>query len=293
MNNSTGINSESYWDSRFDGNWESCQGPEQSRFFASLAIKNLPGWLISQIRKESLTLVDWGCAQGDGTDVWAGYIDTKQLAGVDISMIAVEQASHRYPSIRFLTEDWLSENYVQQEVFDVVFSSNTLEHFHTPYDTLQVLLPHARKAIVLALPYRELTRHHEHFFTFLPDNIPLVLPGGFRLVWSQVADCSQIPSAFWGGDQIILIYADPAWVDGIGLTLRDVRIEQDDSSTKICRLDTQVNAFAREVAEKDRSSRELSSEVQHLTEELQLERNKTLWQHIKEKGYRKWIRRSV
>ncbi len=146
------INSESYWDGRFSKDWDTCEGPRQSRFFARLAIENLPSWLIDQIRHQSLTLTDWGCAQGDGTDVWASYVESQQLIGVDFSRIAIEQAMGRYPAIRFLAENWLDESVGEIESSDIVFSSNTLEHFHKPYEVLLAICKRAKKAIVLALP---------------------------------------------------------------------------------------------------------------------------------------------
>lgn len=232
------INSDSYWNTRFAENWEACEGPKQSRFFARIAVEHLPHWLMEQLKRQSLTLADWGCAQGDGTNVWASYIDAQQIVGVDFSSMAIEQAVQRYPAIRFINEDWLEEGGEQRETFDVVFSSNTLEHFHKPYETLHAICSRAKKAIVLALPYKEIERIDEHFYSFLPENIPLQLANGFRLIWSRVVDCRPLPKTLWSGDQIILAYADPKWLDSLRLTLNDCHIEQIDASTEIARLNT-------------------------------------------------------
>ncbi len=252
------INSDAYWDSRFVEDWESFQGPAQSRFFARLAIENLPRWLIDQLQRQPLTLCDWGCAQGDGTDVWASYVDSDRITGIDFSSVAVDQALKRYPAIRFLNEDWLAAQPGEQSVFDVVFSSNTLEHFHKPHAVLKSLCSRATKALVLALPYRELDRHHEHFYTFLPDNIPTAINGGFKLVWSRVVDCRQISNTLWGGDQIVLVYANSDWTDALRLTLRDFGIEQSDFAAKIVSLnqavterDGQITSLNQAVAERD------------------------------------------
>ena len=252
------INSNSYWNARFAENWEPCQGPAQSRFFARLAIENLPRWLIDQLQRKPMTLCDWGCAQGDGTDVWANYVDSDRITGVDFSAIAVEQAAQRYPAIRFLNQNWLEAQQDELPVFDVVFSSNTLEHFHRPYAVLKTLCSRATKALVLALPYRELDRHHEHFYTFLPDNIPTAINGGFKLVWSRVVDCRQISNTLWGGDQIVLVYANSDWTDALRLTLRDFGIEQSDFAAKIVSLnqavterDGQITSLNQAVTERD------------------------------------------
>ena len=241
-------NSDTYWNSRFSEDWESFKGPTQSRFFARLAIENLPGWLIDQLQRQSLTLCDWGCAQGDGTDVWASYVDSERITGVDFSSIAIEQAAQRYPSIRFLNEDWLAADLGERSVFDVVFSSNTLEHFHKPYDVLEILCSRMSKALVLALPYRELERHHEHFYTFLPGNIPSVIGGKFRLIWSRVVDCRQLPNTLWGGDQIVLVYTNSCWFDNLKLNLQDCRIEQNDFTTEVICLNQAVTESEEKIA---------------------------------------------
>lgn len=262
------INSDSYWNTRFAENWEACEGPTQSRFFARIAVEHLPRWLIEQLKRQSLTLAEWGCAQGDGTDVWSSYIDTQQIVGVDFSSVTIEQAARRYPAIRFINENWLTEDDDQGETFDVVFSSNTLEHFHKPYDALHAICSRAKKVIVLALPYKELERIDEHFFSFLPENIPLQLSNGFRLICSRVVDCRAFPKTLWSGDQIFLAYAAPDWLDSLKLTLSDFYIEQFDVVTVIDRLntslgkrDTQIASLIQSIADRDAQNSSLSRSV--------------------------------
>jgi SAM-dependent methyltransferase len=268
MKETTMTNSASYWNTRFANNWESCGGPSQSKFFARLALDHLPHWLLMVIRRQSLTLVDWGCAQGDGTDVWASYIDTEQLTGVDFSSIAIEQATQRYPAIRFINEDWLAGESGNPQVFDVVFSSNTLEHFHKPYDILCTLCHRAKKSIVLVLPYQEMDRIDEHFFSFLPENLPLVLPNGFRLAWSRVVDVHQLAGTLWGGDQIILVYAEPRWLDNLELTLSDCRIEQSDRSTQIKQLNASLAERDGQIANLTQTIAERDGQIANLTQAI-------------------------
>lgn len=249
MTDATTINDGTYWDHRFATDWESFEGPRQSRFFAKIAIDHLPKWLLDQVRQKSLTIADWGCAQGDGTDVWAGYVDSRQITGIDFSPLAIGQASQRYPAIRFVSSDWMDESRVDPEMFDVVFSSNTLEHFHRPYDVLQVLGKKARNAIILALPYQERDRISEHFYSFLPENIPLVLPNGFRLVWSRVIDCSALPDTLWNGNQIFLVYAATEWFNGLNLALKDQHIESQDSDSQMGILARLSDGFKSQTAD--------------------------------------------
>ena len=64
------VNSNAYWDGRFQNDWEANEGPAQSRFFCALVLDALPAWVIRFIRDEQLSVLDWGCAQGDGTFTW-------------------------------------------------------------------------------------------------------------------------------------------------------------------------------------------------------------------------------
>ncbi|WP_150124158.1 glycosyltransferase [Cupriavidus nantongensis] len=266
MNTPKIINSNSYWDTRFSGNWEDFEGPRQSRFFARIAIEGLPQWLMDQIKRQGLTLADWGCAQGDGTDVWASFVPAEQVAGVDFSSVAIRQAAQRYPTVRFINADWLAGSDAQHETFDVIFSSNTLEHFHRPYDVLKTISGRARKAIVLALPYREFDRIEEHFFSFFPENIPSQLANGFRLTWSKVVDCRSMQDTLWAGHQIILVYANSEWTSELALTLNDCHVEKDDVATQVNILKSEAAARNGEIADLARTLERRVDQIADLTQ---------------------------
>lgn len=255
------INTDSYWNTRFANDWETLAGPIQSRFFSRLAIENLPRWLIDQLQHSAFTLADWGCAQGDGTDVWASYIDARKIVGIDFSNVAIEQAKKRYPALRFATEDWLSHRPTDPDIFDVVFSSNTLEHLHEPYIALNRLCERASKAVVLALPYKEWERGEEHFFTFLPDNIPAKIHDDFRLVWSRVVDCRPYQNTPWAGDQVILVYAKSSWIDTLGLSLGDLRVEQIDAQSEVAALTRAINERDARIVNHDRLIAERDEQI--------------------------------
>ncbi|MCC6921821.1 MAG: methyltransferase domain-containing protein [Nitrosomonas sp.] len=260
------VNSSIYWDGRFSDNWEACDGPQQSRFFTKLAIENLPSWLIEQIRRQSLTLADWGCAQGDGTDMWASYLPENLLTGIDFSAVAIEQASKRYPAIKFINENWLAPAPAKTNSFDIVFSSNTLEHFHKPYEALEALSSRADKAIILALPYCEFDRISEHFYTFLTNNIPITLSNGFHLIWSRVIDCSAIPGTQWPGYQIFLVYAENSWIESLKLTLEDCKIEQHDNASTFNHLNQAIAERDWQIANLDQTIIERNGQIASLNQ---------------------------
>lgn len=282
MTKNTAINSDDYWNDRFEGSWCNSDGPRQSRFFSKIAIGHLPAWIISHMKQHSLTLADWGCAQGDGTDVWASYIDPQHIIGIDFSSVAIKLASKRYPAIKFINEDWLSEEYTQLESVDVLFSSNTLEHFHNPYKVLKTIANRAKKAIVLAVPYREFEeRIEEHFYSFLPENIPLQLDNGFRLIHSRIVNCKNLPETFWNGEQAILVYAEPNWISTLHLTLNDCWIVQDDlekqAVNKLNKRHTRINMLNLKIDELSllkNKNNELINTLNLKTDELSLLKNK-------------------
>jgi len=214
------INSLEYWDRRFQEDWESVNGRHQSRFFSRIAVKNLPDWLVREIKSEKLSIIDWGCALGDGTDLIKSCFPDSQVIGVDFSKSAVDDAIKHYASIEFRCEDWMS-SFAESGVkySDIVFSSNVLEHFEDWKAVLFNLIFKAEKALILALPFKEEDRDLEHFVSFYEHSFSLVLEEGFVLAWAKVVDCRDIENTRWSGDQIILVYAKADWLKALNLTL--------------------------------------------------------------------------
>jgi GT2 family glycosyltransferase/SAM-dependent methyltransferase/glycosyltransferase involved in cell wall biosynthesis len=198
------VNDKEYWDERFKENWAERRGREQSRFFARLGIGLLPDWLKWSIASDKLTLLDWGCALGDGTDVLAQSIDGAVVTGCDFSPAAIDDASLHYPNIEFQCFD-VAEGRIDRQ-WDFVFSSNTLEHFHSPWKVLDAVSRVARMGVILLIPYEEYLRIEEHFYTFEAGNIPFRLDGDFFLAYHRIVDGSSIPETEWAGKQILLIY---------------------------------------------------------------------------------------
>jgi GT2 family glycosyltransferase/glycosyltransferase involved in cell wall biosynthesis len=220
--NSNAVNSKTYWDDRFAVDWEISQGREQSRFFSRLAIQHFPDWLVQSVKTDSLTLCDWGCAQGDGTDLLAEFFDTAQVTGVDFSPEAIEKALKRYPKCKFICEDFISSQ--EGEQFDVLFSSNTLEHFANPWHVLEQVSRRGRKFLVLLLPFREYERIKEHFATFDFNNVPVFLQD-WVVMHSAVIDAAAVQPNYWDGEQVLLVYGRAAQAEKLKLSLSDIAID--------------------------------------------------------------------
>ena len=58
------VDSDLYWNTCFAENWDASHGASQSRFFARIAIDHPPRWLTEQLKRQSLTLADWGVRPG-------------------------------------------------------------------------------------------------------------------------------------------------------------------------------------------------------------------------------------
>ncbi|WP_144631440.1 class I SAM-dependent methyltransferase [Bordetella genomosp. 13] len=269
----TDINSREYWNGRFDADWEVNQGKEQSRFFSNVAYENLPSWLVQQQKQDGWTLCDWGCAQGDGTDVLAGLFGPQNVTGVDFADSAIQKARQAYPAIRFEAQDWLAQDAQVSDTFDIVFSSNTLEHFTRPYDVLPRLMARARRCVTLALPFLERDRIDEHFFSFLPENIPLTPAAGWVLAHAAVQDCRNLQPTHWHGFQIILVYARTEWLQTANLHLADVRFEANGGEADLAKHsagpDPELDGLRQQQAESHEQLRTISGQLAALSARLE------------------------
>ena len=249
MNNDN-LNSKEYWDHRFETDWEAMHGREQSQFFARLALEHLPSWFFTLARTQEFTFCDWGCAEGDGTKVLSSYFGPDRVCGIDFSAKAIEKARRFYTDIQFVVEDWLTDT-ESKTCYDVVFSSNTLEHFRRPYEVLNRLLGRAGKCVVLLLPFREYDLHPEHYHTFVDDNIPFVLSSEFLLAHAQVLNSKAVMPAYWQGEQILLIYARGAFLREAGFTLSQITLYDKQVAMELGERETQVSSLTQTVAERD------------------------------------------
>jgi hypothetical protein len=211
----TDINSKQYWDHRFSTDWVSAGGHGQTRFFATVAAKLMPDWFKYLVLREQWTICDWGCAEGQGVDELSKWLGVNSITGVDISEVAIEKAQASFPRGRFK-----AQSLDELDDYDVIFSSNTLEHFDNPFEVVALLAEHTKRFLVLLLPFQEYDRIPEHFFTFDLDNIPVCPVPGFAAVACRVVDAAKININYWNGKQILVVYAR---LSALGDTQPDLR----------------------------------------------------------------------
>jgi SAM-dependent methyltransferase len=192
-----------YWENRFaSNNWSSYDGGRQSIFFVNVALGMFPRWLIEEINANGLEICDAGCAEGDGTAFLKSFFPLSNVTGVDFSQSAVDKASKNFPHVNFSREDIAS----LRSDYDVIFTSNVLEHFINPFEILEKMAVRAKKYLIAVVPSREHHRIDEHFYTFEPGSFPLTL-GGLKLVHEKETDCSGEPNTCWRGYQLLTVYA--------------------------------------------------------------------------------------
>jgi GT2 family glycosyltransferase/glycosyltransferase involved in cell wall biosynthesis len=215
------MNSRDYWDARFRTDWDALGGAEQSRFFAKLAVDAMPEWFRTRLTDAHLTFCDWGCAEGAGTELLAAALKVP-TTGIDFSAEAIAIAKSRHPQVAFLAADILTAPIAER--FDVVFSSNTLEHFRDPWQAFAAIAGIATRYVALLLPYRELVRHPEHFVSFTPSDLPAARDG-FVLVHAAAIDAAHMPDSAWPGEQVLCIYARPEEIEAVGVALSQLRLD--------------------------------------------------------------------
>ena len=260
MNNLSGeINSKEYWDERFgSGDWEMKEGREQSLFFYQIALSLMPQWLKDDINKNSLSIIDLGCAEGEGVNLFSENFKNSKVCGSDISKAALEKAREYYPENRFIEADInnIGEN------FDVVFSSNTLEHFSDPDGIIKNVIPHAKKYFIMLIPFREKDRIEEHFYTFDYNSFPDIRED-FRLVYYKETDLKDKENTQWPGEEILVVYMKKNEAEKMEFTLKEL---QNDTWSEL--LDEKT------VALKDKEDlNELKKENAQLKEKIEEDRN--------------------
>ncbi|MER9623306.1 glycosyltransferase [Mesorhizobium sp. M0222] len=258
------MNSETYWSRRFETDWVVNRGREQSVFFGRIILDHLPEWLTRSLRDERWTICDWGCALGDGTDLLA-QVFPGPVTGIDFAEPAIASARATFSKPHFLRVDLFRELF--NERFDVVVSSNTLEHFDDPVAVLERLGEMATEALVILVPFREYLRLDEHKSTFDPSNIPATLAGGeLVLATSKVLDARAMEPTYWAGEQILLVYARTQRIAEREFRLSDLTFEHCPSAP-IARRQIEIEDEARARSFIDERAR-WNVEVARLAREL-------------------------
>lgn len=197
------VNSRSWWEGYFDTQWDANEGRAQTTYFMKCLVDNLPFAEHTFLSSRTVTILDWGCAFGNGVDVLAKTFPRCRVAGMDFAERAVIEARNSFPDYDFRhTEDGEIG-----DKFDVIITSNCLEHFADPVSTMRQHLRCCRRLYAALVPYREAPLHPQHVSQFCEESFPRRLDG-FKRLATVVFDC-QLP--YWPGKQILVIYGAQAY----------------------------------------------------------------------------------
>lgn len=193
------INSKEYWNYRFENDWEERGGLIQTRAFIQLMINHLPDSVIDYLDSRRVTVLDWGCGIGVGVKEFAERFKKASVAGLDFSDVAIEKSKKLFPQFEFIAGSLDTH----RKRYDVIYSSNCLEHFKDPYPWMKQILSYTNKYAIFLVPYNEkIKEYDEHMFSFTEKSFyPKFY--GFNKIFEKVID--ECPNC-WVGQQILVIY---------------------------------------------------------------------------------------
>lgn len=192
----TDLRDPQWWEVYFapGGGWEHNGGRRQTRIFAEQFTKRF-----AMRRDSSFSLLDVGCALGDALRHFAETYPNAALHGIDFSRTAVERCRAQLGGKAAVAVGDI-EGVLGR--YDVIYCSNTLEHFADYEAKARRLISHCARLCVL-VPYQEMRdgrplvpdpeQHHQVTFHRRSFDF-LITEGGARRITTAVFSC---PGA-WG-----------------------------------------------------------------------------------------------
>ncbi len=172
----------------------------QGTYFANLILGHMPDWLHQEIRKRHLSILDFGCSCGHLVHQLATKYKKSRVSGIDIELVRINKAHEYYPFDSFQCQDIRKI----ADQYDCIFTSNVLEHFENPLQTIsELLLDHLRQHLVILVPYNEMDRIDGHCYTFTDESFPQEYQG-LHLRYATVIACHNI---HWPGSQLLAVYS--------------------------------------------------------------------------------------
>ena len=112
--------------------------------------------------KKISTIIDYGYATGDSAIFLKIFFPNSNIALYDISDVGVERALLKYG--RFIPID----RHKEDDRYDLVYSSNVIEHVDNPKEFVKRLISLSKKYIVIQCPYKEM--HPKNGKLISPEN---------------------------------------------------------------------------------------------------------------------------
>ncbi|MBT3580757.1 class I SAM-dependent methyltransferase [bacterium] len=194
------LNSLTWWNKYFSKKWESEGGRFQTKKHFEAIIENIPEGIRRGIEKNRLSIVDVGCALGDGVYELRRIFGENKIIGVDPSVEAIKKAKNAFPNDVFFAKKLEDCS----ERFDVVISSHCLEHFSYPKEIIRNYLSKTNVYFIMLVPFCEETLIDCHFHTFKESDFPDQVDD-FGLVFKKILP----PDLAWDrGTQVLAVYCN-------------------------------------------------------------------------------------
>ncbi|MBU4400113.1 MAG: methyltransferase domain-containing protein, partial [Planctomycetes bacterium] len=196
--------------------WDANNGRGQTTYFMQRLVENLPPAEREYLASRKASILDWGCAFGDGVKVLAETFPRCRVAGLDFAERAVAEARRCFPrhDFRYTSDGSIGDH------FDVIICSHCLEHFSDPLQVLQQHLRCCRGFYALLVPHKESPLNSTHLTQFRKECFPERL-GGFTRVAAEVMDSDP---TYWSGQMLLVVYASASYLrgrEGIEIQIRE------------------------------------------------------------------------
>lgn len=124
-----------------------------------------------------------------------------------ISQVALEKALHAYPDHEFL---WSEAGEITAE-YDVILTSNCLEHYSSPFELMASHLGRCRKFHAAMVPFEETPLHDTHAVRFDLHSFPDEL----RTFTKLSSTVFRPAPRFWHGRQVLVVYASQLYLQDV------------------------------------------------------------------------------
>ena len=102
---------------------------------------------------ESFSLLDIGCALGDGCEFLHGRFPEAAITGADFSKVGIEKAHSKNTDINYILLDIVKDPIPKR--YDFITLIETLEHFDDPFIVVDKCLKSVNRSVIITAPYEQ------------------------------------------------------------------------------------------------------------------------------------------
>jgi 2-polyprenyl-3-methyl-5-hydroxy-6-metoxy-1,4-benzoquinol methylase len=135
----TNVNTKKYWDRYLNS-----RGDFWRDFPYQFLLAELP-------KNEKVTLLDIGCALGDGCRMLKKNFPLAEITGADLSESGIQKARAKSNDIEYFVFDLYKQEIPKK--YDYITLIHILEHFDDPYPIINKCLKAVNRAVYISTPY--------------------------------------------------------------------------------------------------------------------------------------------